>query len=75
MTTDLLTTHEVAALTGVGPTYVHRWAAHRNITRIKRPGDRRPLYPADAVHAAHHHDTTIPPELRLRRFVARALIA
>ena len=74
---ELLTTADVAALVGINRTQVARWCAVRRIGRTLEVDERgrRYLYPAVAVRAAHAHATQLPAELRLRRWVAKALIA
>lgn len=71
----MLTAVEVAAIVGISRSHVARWCARRGIGRVGPDAQRRYLYPAEAVREAHARDTYIPPELQLRRWVARALIA
>lgn len=73
--TDTLTSREVAALVGIHRTHVAAWCARRGISRVRPDGDNRYFCPAAAVYAAYERETGIPADLRLRRWVARALIA
>ncbi|MEV4197034.1 hypothetical protein [Micromonospora globbae] len=73
---ELLTTAEVAALAGITRNYVPRWCARHGIQRDHRASNHPYLYPADAVRAAvGAAGKPLPAELRLRRWVAKALIA
>lgn len=74
----LFTTAEVAEIAGITRSYAPSWCARHGISRDWRASNRPYLYPAAAVRAAHQRDTRrrkTPADLRLRRWVAKALIA
>lgn len=74
----LLTTTEIAAIAGITRNYVPAWCARHGVPRVRGYKVRPYLYPAAAVRAAAAAEAKrragIPEPLRLRRWVAKALI-
>lgn len=77
MSREHLTVTEVAALTGLGRDAVASWARARRIRPTILSG--QVLYPAALTRHEHARDVRVAraavQQLRLRRWVARALIA
>ncbi|MBM0235937.1 helix-turn-helix domain-containing protein [Micromonospora sp. ATA32] len=77
MSREYLTAAEVAAITGLDPRSVAEWARAHHIRPTTVGG--QVLYPAALTRHQHARDVRIAraaaEALRLRRWVARALIA